>query len=99
LHNPVVAPVKRGKARHVGKREGPPPFFTPEQFDQLCRAIEADAILKHLSDGNRWLLDFIRFAAGTGLRRAEIIFLRWDAIDLEARMIRVRNTEEFSTKS
>ena len=102
-HNPVPEPEKRGKAARAQRKEGPPPFFTEEAFAALLRVIEADAEAKGLRHGNRWLLDIVRFAAGTGLRRGEVVHLRWCAVDPFAAddygLVRVMNTEEFTTKS
>lgn len=97
--NPVPQPEKRGKARHVGKKDGPPPFLTEEQLKSLITAIEADAKLKQMPGRNQWLIDAILFSVGTGLRRSELIHLRWDAVDIEVGLVHVVNTEEFTTKS
>jgi len=76
-----------------------PNFLTENQYRRLIECIEKDAAAKNLSHGNRWLLDAIEFAVGTGLRRGELCALRWDAVDLGFGMIIVRATEDFSPKS
>ena len=86
----------RGKA---GRSSSVPNFLTEDQYHRLIECIEKDAAAKSLSHGNRWLLDAIEFAVGTGLRRGELCALRWDAVDLGFGMITVRVTEDFSPKS
>jgi integrase len=41
----------------------------------------------------------IIFAGMTGLRRSEIVNLRWEDVDLARKLIMVRNTESFVTKT
>ena len=93
--SPAPAPSK-GKE---GRRRDLPEFLSPDDYDRLLRAIEGDAELKGLDHGNRWLLDAVRFAVGTGLRRGELCALRWGAVDLAGRMLHVRNEGGFTTKS
>ena len=52
-----------------------------------------------MEHGNRWLVDAVRFAVGSGLRRGELCALRWGAVDIPGRMIHVRNADGFTTKS
>jgi integrase len=49
--------------------------------------------------GDAWLKDFIIFAINTGMRRGEILSLRWSDIDTGARVARITNTDNFTTKS
>lgn len=98
--NPVPNKERRGKAaRAAAQNDGPPAFFSEEEFLTVLSIIEADAKKKRLKTGNRWLLDAVRLAVGTGLRRGEVAHLRWNAVDLENRLLHVRNTEEFTTKN
>lgn len=41
----------------------------------------------------------VLFAVLTGMRRGELISLRWSDIDLKSRLIRIRNKEDFTVKA
>ena len=92
-----MPPAVTGKRRRLKKL---PQFLSEDEYAMLIRTIEADGLLKkEMADNGRGLIDAIRFAVGTGLRRGELCNLRWSAIDLKAGMITVKNTEDFQTKS
>ncbi|MCH7950723.1 MAG: site-specific integrase, partial [Candidatus Dadabacteria bacterium] len=77
-------------------------YLTKDEFELLIRAIEADIVLKgkHIGPNQvRWLIDLIKVAVGTGLRRGELLNLRWDSVDLTKRAIDVTTSAEFQTKS
>ena len=93
------SPAPEQRRSKKSRMKGLPPFFSEEDHNRFLRAVESDAVLKGLPHGNRWLLDVVRFATGTGLRRGELINLRWNAVDLKGRMLTVKNTESFQTKS
>jgi site-specific recombinase XerD len=48
---------------------------------------------------NQTMKDIFFFAFHTGMRLGEIVNLKWDAVDLDRKMITVMNTNEFQTKS
>lgn len=50
-------------------------------------------------NGFNWLSDIVRFDVGTGLRLGEIANLRWGEVDLENRVVHVRNVGSFETKT
>lgn len=83
-----------------GRRRDLPEFLSRAEYERLLTAIEThpetDGRIEH---GNRWLLDAVRFAVGSGLRRGELCALRWGAVDIPGRMIHVRNEGGFTTKS
>lgn len=94
--NPI-ADIERPGAPKTEKE-----FLTPERLEQLISTIEEDAKEneKWVQDGEvLWLIDVIRFAVHTGLRRGEICDLRWGAVDFDAGFLTVRNTDEFKTKT
>lgn len=68
------------------KPRGVPKFLTMQQVDQVLQAIDADyAYKKSINALNHdgeliWLKDFVELAAYTGLRKGEIIELRWGDI-------------------
>jgi site-specific recombinase XerD len=95
--NPVP-PKGRGKKSRRAE-DGMPEFFHREQVEELVREAEADAKAKGLGHGNRWFSYAVRFAVGTGMRRGEIVHLRWRAVNLEENMLRVECTDEFATKN
>lgn len=82
-----------------------PSYLTPSELDRLLEYIEwhgknkpnACGILPDVG----WLRDSIILAVATGLRRGELLNLRWSDVDLSERRIRVRNRKDgsFRTKS
>lgn len=46
-----------------------------------------------------WLKYLVTLAVNTGLRRGELVNLRWDHIDFDNRVLKVANTSVFQTKS
>jgi integrase len=91
-------------------------FYRPEEIEQLAAALEAGA---HRDPGgsavgpdefaaraadDRQDGELVRVAAYTGLRRGELVALRWRDVDFDGRKLIVRravsaNTETSSTKS
>jgi site-specific recombinase XerD len=77
-------------------------FLKPEDVDRLCIAIE------HHVETHRdkpyetpdldWLRDIILVAVATGLRRGELLNLRWADVDLDAGSLLVRHRDSFKTK-
>lgn len=55
--------------------------YSPEQIEQLLAAV-----------AGHWLEYPVLLAAYYGLRRSEVLGLKWDAIDFEARTISIRHT-------
>lgn len=93
-----VAPKPVGGKR--GRQKALPKFLTEEQFEQLIRAVEADAVLNaNIKGGNQYLIDVFRFTVNSGLRLGEVCNLRWSAVDFASGVFTVANTEEFTTKS
>ena len=64
-------------------------FYTKEELRRIY-----DAARYTYSNGKRKyrLGDFVIFDANTGLRAAELLALRWSDIDMESRLMTVRNT-------
>lgn len=92
--NPVTLP-STGKRARFSKL---PEFLSEAEFEKLLATIRQDDEQEE-TPGRKWLLDVVRFAAGTGLRLAEICHLQWHAIDLAGGMLVVKNSETFQTKS
>ena len=95
-------PVRDIKLPKVQKKVAD--FLTPSKLEQLFRAIEADVKIKKdarqvVDDEVLWLKDVITLAVNTGLRRGELVNLRWQDIDFESGFLTVRNSEDFQTKS
>jgi len=68
--------------------EQTPVYFTHADFTKLLRAID-DSDFKEL----------VLFALMSGMRQSEIVHLTWSQIHFEKRLIQIRNTECFTTKS
>lgn len=65
-----------------------PAFLTKEMLHQLLQNIEED-----------WLCQIVIFDVNTGLRIGELVNLEWDDIDIERRVICVKQKDHFTTKS
>jgi integrase len=77
-------------------------FLTPSQLAHLIETIgeDAEANSPQVGEGEvLWIIDVIKFAVYTGLRRGELCDLRWGAIDLESGFLMVQKTEDFDTKT
>jgi integrase len=91
------------------KQEKKPEYLTRSQVDTLLSTIDEHAENTEDAVGRspdvQWIKDAIRIAVSTGLRRGELFNLRWSEVDLESRMLFVRNRdrdedgEEFTSKS
>jgi len=57
----------------------------PGELEKLLKACEASR--------SRWLPAVIQLAVETGMRRSELLAMRWDDVDLEARTALLRNTK------
>ncbi len=64
-----------------------PPYLSQAEFQKLVSAIEEE-----------WLRDLVFVAGLTGMRRGELIHLRWSEVDLKNRSIRIQSGANFRTK-
>ena len=64
-----------------------PKHFTPEDFQKLLVKIQEE-----------WLKEVVVFAVLTGLRRGEVLNLRWRNVDLPKRLLHVQSSPTFKTK-
>ena len=64
-----------------------PPYFSIREFQKLIRSIEQD-----------WFRNVVVVAVLTGMRRGEILNLRWSDVDLDKRVINIESTGNFRTK-
>ena len=93
--------VKEGVAETVAT-DGVRLRRVPTKFPRFLSQSEVDRIVAAVQEGpdaHAWLADLIVFAVHTGLRRGEIVNLEWDAVDLDARLVTVTNTDTFTTKN
>lgn len=63
-------------------------YFSREELRKLVDTISQS-----------WLKDVVMFAALTGMRRSEILSLRWEQVDLGRRVLHIENSDEFRTKT
>ena len=70
----------------VPERE--PAYYGREEFQKLLDTIREP-----------WLRDVVLFAAVTGMRQGEILSLRWDQVDFQARVARLSSSASFKTKT
>ena len=71
----------------VKKPERLPPFFSQSSLQKLLFTIKEE-----------WLKELITLAVLTGLRRGEILNLKWDDVDFSRNLIIVRSSPTFKTK-
>ncbi len=64
-----------------------PPYLSREEFQKLLKLISEN-----------WLRDVVITAAMTGMRRGEIINLRWEDVNLKTRTIVVQSSTRYRTK-
>jgi site-specific recombinase XerD len=76
------------KIQLVKVPENKPIFITKEEFQKLLNVIE-----------EHWLKEIIIFAVSTGLRRGELVNLKWNSIDLNRKLLYIESTPTFRTKS
>lgn len=69
------------------RRVNNPIFLTESEFNELLTVVD-DPLFKRI----------IILAFYTGLRRAELVNLKWEHINLDKRELYVRNTSEFTVK-
>jgi site-specific recombinase XerD len=67
------------------------------KFPVFVNELELNSILIHVREN--YLKSFYIVAFNTGLRAGEICSLKWDNINLSLRIITVKNTDTFTTKS
>ena len=65
-----------------------PIYLTREEYQRLMSAIVVD-----------WLKELVEFAVLTGMRRGEILNLRWRQVDLERKVIVVQSDPTFKGKT
>jgi integrase len=68
--------------------EKPPAYLCREDFGRLISAIEKP-----------WLKDLVVVAVSTGLRRGELLNLRWVNVDFANRLIHIQSSDGFRTKA
>jgi integrase len=77
-------------------------FLKPEDVERLLIAIdhhaETTTDVAGRSPDLDWLRAIIRVAVATGLRRGELLNLRWTDVDFQERMVHVRHRKDFRTK-
>jgi integrase len=65
-----------------------PIYLNREEMNRLLSAIP-----------KQWFRNVVIFAVNTGLRRAEIANLKWDQVDFAHKLIDIKNTDDFHTKT
>jgi len=79
--------------------ETAPKSMTRDEVSLLLRTIRAYSNSSQCRHNVDWLADLIEANVHLGLRRGELIHLKWDHVDFDRRVLVVKNTEDFTTKS
>jgi integrase len=74
-----------------------PLVTVPKKTPAFLTVQDAELLISSIT--KEWLRDIVVFALNSGMRRNEILFLRWVNVDTEKRVSRISNTDEFTTKS
>ena len=105
---PSVFALEANPPKHADRRSEPDPlhlaFYSPEQVEALAQAMAAgahrerarmrlspDEITARAADDSQDA-EIVRIAAFAGLRRGELVTLRWRDVDLPARKLTVRRS-------
>jgi integrase len=64
-----------------------PVFFKPDDFRRLVECIKEG-----------WFREVVLFAVLTGMRKGEILNLRWSDVDLQRRVLNIETSASFKTK-
>lgn len=81
-----LSPFRKVKPARVAEQL--PVYLSKDDFRKLLSQIRP-----------AWLRALVVFAANTGMRRGELINLKWGDVDIAGRLLRVKNTDTFTTKS
>ncbi|MGA9115841.1 MAG: tyrosine-type recombinase/integrase [Bacteroidota bacterium] len=74
-------------ARLASVPERTPAFMSKTDFEKFLSVVS-----------ERWLKELAVFAVATGLRRGELLNLRWEDVDLPRRILHVQSSHGFTTK-
>lgn len=86
VSNPVAHAMKKmGKDREVAR------LLTPDEMARLKMAHEE---LNHHPRKNPWLFWALEFAAESGLRKSELLGLRWEDVNLQRRVAHIRRVHD-----
>lgn len=100
-HNLEENPVDQVQKPRKEERETP--VLDPGDIEKLLNKIDEHRATTTDASGRRpdvqWLKDTIVIAMYTGLRRGELANLAWADIDLDSKLISIRNREDFRTKT
>ena len=103
VENNLVDESPVDQVRKPRKEEKTKAYLKPEDIRRILRAVDAHREIREGEPGptpqDTWLKILIRVAVGTGLRRGELLNLRWGDVDLESGRLMVRNREDFTSKS
>jgi integrase len=103
VKNNLVDENPVNEVRRPRKEEKTKAFLKPEDIKKILRVVDAHREMREGEPGptprDTWLKEMIRVAVGTGLRRGELLNLRWGDVDLESGRLVVRNRDGFTAKN
>jgi integrase len=91
-----------GDVQKPAKEQKEPAYLDPQDLERLLIALDYHAETEENAVGDspdlQWLRDMILVGVGTGLRRGELLNLRWADVDFTERRLHVRHRDGFQTK-
>ena len=74
--------------------------FVPKNIETEIRCFSDEEIRTLISNIEiRWLKNLVILAYNTGLRLGEVVNLHWRSVDIQAKLLTIFNTNNFTTKS
>jgi integrase len=88
--------AKRWKLIEGNPCDGVPFVDVPEQVPLFLTGKECQTLVDCIREG--WFRELVLFAVLTGLKRGEILSLRWADVDLSRRVVNIQTSSTFRTK-
>ena len=88
--------AKRWKMIEASPTDGIRSAAVPEQAPHFFTAQDFQTLIERIQEG--WLREVVLFAVLTGMRKGEILNLRWPDIDMSRKTVNIQSSPSFKTK-